>query len=108
MKPSPTDITALFNRIPRRHSLENVVEIKNIADAYEDLLISIESINAFYEKSIPSFFNELEEIRVKIKKSTDNKLSKKGKDDMFDDASSELKDSMLGLMELYGDGNKEA
>jgi hypothetical protein len=108
MNPSPTSITALFNRIPRRHSLENVAEIKNIADEYEDLLKEIEGINVFYEKCTSSFFDELEEVRLKIKKSTDNKLSKKGKDDVFDDASSLLKDSMLGLMEVYGDGNKEA
>jgi hypothetical protein len=36
-------LTALFNRIPRRHSLENVKEINSIVNEYETILINIEA-----------------------------------------------------------------
>lgn len=108
MNPTATALSALFDRIPRRHSLENVAEINSIVSAYEDLLISIEAVNAYYEKSMPAFFDELDAVRVNIKKSTDNKASKKNKDSFFDDASGALKDSMQALMEVYGDGEKTA
>ena len=98
----------LFSRIPRRHSLENVKEINDILAEYEDLLISIEAVNSFYEKNIPAFFNELEAIRGIIKKSTDNKASKKNKDSLFDEGSGKLKESMQELMELYADGKRTA
>lgn len=105
------DITAaalqtLFNRIPRRHSLENVKEIYSILDEYENLLITIEAINAFYEKNIPVYFDELEDVRAVIKRSTDNKASKKMKDNLFDEGSGNLKDSMQKLMDVYGDGSQ--
>ena len=99
-------LNELFDRIPRRHSSENVVEIISIVTEYEDLLITIEAINAYYEKNIPPFFDELEIVRATIKKSTDNKASKKLKDNFFDDASGALKDSMQALLALYSDGNK--
>jgi hypothetical protein len=99
-------LNELFDRIPRRHSSENVVEINSIVAEYEDLLITIEAINAYYEKNIPPFFDELEIVRATIKKSTDNKASKKLKDNFFDDASGALKDSMQALLALYSDGNK--
>ena len=98
-------LNELFDRIPRRHSTENVVEIISIVTEYEDLLITIEAINAYYEKNIPPFFDELEIVRATIKKSTDNKASKKLKDNFFDDASGSLKDSMQALLVLYSDGN---
>lgn len=105
------DITAaalqtLFNRIPRRHSLENVKEIYSILDEYENLLITIEAVNAFYEKNIPVYFDELEDVRAVIKRSTDNKASKKMKDNLFDEGSGNLKDSMQKLMDVYGDGSQ--
>jgi len=96
----------LFNRIPRRHSLENVKEINDILAEYEDLLITIEAVNSFYEKSIPAFFDELEAVRSLIKKSTDNKASKKTKDSLFDEGSGNLKESMEALLALYADGNR--
>ena len=99
-------LTALFNRIPRRHSIENVKDINSIVTEYEDLLISIEAVNNWYEKSIPVFFEKLDAIKSNIKKSTDNKASKKNKDSFFDEASGALKDSMQALMEVYGDGNR--
>lgn len=98
----------LFNRIPRRHSLENVKEIYSILTEYEDLLISIEAENDFYEKCIPPFFDELEAVRLTIKKSTDNKASKKTKDSLFDEGSGNLKDSMQTLVELYAGGNRSS
>ena len=98
-------LNELFDRIPRRHSTENVVEINNIVAEYEDLLINIEAINPYYEKNIPIFFDELDMVKATIKKSNDNKASKKLKDNFFDEASGALKDSMQELLTLYADGN---
>lgn len=99
-------LTALFDRIPRRHSAENVKEINGIANDYESLLMDIEATNPFYETNIPSFFDELETARTLIKKSTDNKASKKMKDAFFDEASGTMKDSIEKLITLYGDGTR--
>lgn len=101
-----TALQALFNRIPRRHSPENVKDIYSILTEYEDLLIAIEAINPFYEKNIPVYFDELEAVRTVIKKSNDNKASKKMKDSLFDEGSGDLKDGMQRLLELYGDGSR--
>jgi capsule polysaccharide export protein KpsE/RkpR len=108
MNTTAAALQSLFNRIPRRHSLENVKEIYSIFDEYENLLISIEGTNAFYEKNIPVYFDELEDVRALIKKSTDNKASKKMKDSLFDEGSGNLKDGMQKLMEIYGDGSRTA
>ncbi len=108
MNPTTAALTALFNRIPRRHSLENVKDINGIVTEYEDLLISIEAVNPFYEKNIPVFFDELEVVKASIKKSTDNKASKKNKDSYFDEASGALKDTVQALINLYADGNRTA
>ena len=108
MNTATTALQALFNRIPRRHSLENVKDINSILREYEDLLITIEAINPFYEKNIPAFFDELEEVRSAIKRSTDNKASKKMKDNLFDEGSGNLKDSIQKLMDVYGDGSRTA
>ena len=99
-------LTALFNRIPRRYSVDNVKDINSILAEYEDLLIEIEAINSFYEKAVPPFFDNIENIKTNVKNSTSNKASKKGKDDFFDDASCGLKDSMESLMDVYGDGER--
>jgi hypothetical protein len=101
-------LQALFSKIPRRHSLENVKEMYSLLDEYEDLLIGIEATNAFYEKMTPVYFDELEAVRATIKKSTDNKASKKMKDDLFDAGSGNLKDSMQQLMDIYADGSRTA
>jgi hypothetical protein len=108
MNPTKTALTALFDRIPRRHSVDNVKEINSIVAEYEDLLKEIEGLNSFYEKNTPIFFDQLDDVRANIKKSTDNKASKKNKDSFFDDASGALKDSIQALIEVYGDGNKTA
>ena len=107
MNQTTSALTALFNRIPRRHSTDNVKDINSIISEYEDILISIEAINPFYEKNTPVFFEQLDMVRATLKKSTDNKASKKNKDNFFDEASGMLKDSIQALMEVYADGNKE-
>jgi hypothetical protein len=101
-----TALKVLFDRIPRRHSLENVKEINTILNEYENLLVNIEAVNSFYEKNIPVFFDELEQVRSSVKKSTDNKASKKNKDIFFDEGSGALKDSIQALIDLYADGNR--
>ncbi len=108
MNTTAATLQALFNRTPRRHSLENVKEINSILVAYEDSLIAIEAINPFYEKIINVFFDELEAVKDLIKKSTDNKASKKMKDNLFDEGSGNLKDSIQKLLVLYGDGSRTA
>lgn len=106
MNSTTAALTALFNRIPRRHSADNIKDINNIITEYEDLLITIEAVNSFYETSIPVFFDEVETVKSTIKKSSDNKASKKNKDIFFDEASGALKDSIQSLIDLYADGNR--
>lgn len=103
---SSTALNALFNRIPRRHSVENVKDIYSIVNEYETILLNIEAINTFYEKNVPIFFDDLDSIRAAIKKSADNKASKKNKDGFFDEASGQLKDSIQAMMAIYEDGNR--
>src|SRR5215204_2871955 len=95
------DLKALFDRIPRRHTTDNVKEMYSILDAYEDLLKTMEA-DERYEKLIAPFIEALDSIRTTIKKSNDNKASKKGKDLLFDEASGALKDNMEELMQLKG------
>ncbi|MCW3114220.1 MAG: hypothetical protein JWR18_2616 [Segetibacter sp.] len=92
-------IKELFNRIPRRHTADNVKEMYSILDAYEDLLKRMEADDR-YEKQVVSFFESLDPIRATIKKSNDNKASKKTKDVLFDEASGALKDTIEELMQL--------
>ncbi len=51
-------------------------------------------------RKVAPFFEALDPIRATVKKSNDNKASKKGKDVLFDDASGALKDTMEALMQL--------
>ena len=106
MNSTTAALTALFDRIPRRHSTDNVKDINSIIAEYEDLLKNIEGMNEWYEKNIAVFFDDLDVVRSTIKKSTDNKASKKNKDNFFDEASGTLKDSMQLLIELYADGTR--
>ncbi|MDB5191865.1 MAG: hypothetical protein JWQ96_1428 [Segetibacter sp.] len=92
-------IKELFAHIPRRHTAENVKEMYGILDEYEDLLISMEADDR-YENLVAPFFEALEPIRATIKKSNDNKASKKSKDVLFDEASGALKDIVEELMQL--------
>ena len=96
-------IKQLFDRIPRRHTLDNVKEMYSILDSYEDLLKDIEG-DARFEKQVVSFFEVLDPIRATIKKSNDNKASKKTKDMLFDEGSSALKDTIEELLQLVGPG----
>ena len=93
-------LNQLFERIPRRHTADNVKEMYDILDTYEDLLRQIET-EPTYEQEIAQFFDELEPIRATVKKSNDNKASKKTKDSLFDEASGNLKDTMEALIQLY-------
>ena len=106
MNSTTTALNLLFDRIPRRHTLENVKDIYSILTEYEDLLKTIEAENEWYEKNTGIFFDEIDTIRSQVKKSTDNKASKKNKDLFFDEASGSLKDSMQSLMEVYADGSR--
>jgi hypothetical protein len=108
MNSTTAALNALFNRIPRRHSVENVKDINSIITEYEDLLITIEAVNAFYEKNTSPFFDEVETVKSLIKKSTDNKAAKKSKDSFFNEASGALKDSIEALLKVYADGNRMA
>jgi hypothetical protein len=89
----------IFRRIPRRHTADNVKEMYSILDAYEDVLKTMETEER-YEKQIARFFDDLDPIRATIKKSNDNKASKRTKDVLFDQASGALKDSMEEAMQL--------
>jgi hypothetical protein len=92
----------LYNRIPRRHSADNVKEIYGILDEYETILGAVEAIDAAHEKSTAPLYPSLDNIRNTIKMSTSNKASKKGKDDLFDEASGSLKDDIQALMNIAG------
>lgn len=89
----------LFNRIPRRHTADNVKEIYSILDAYEDLLMTMEADPRYGPQTAP-FFEALEPIRETVKKSNSPKAGKKEKDTLFDEASGALKDSVEAAMQL--------
>ncbi len=92
-------ISELYDRIPRRHTADNVKEIYSILDAYEDLLQTLEA-DARYEQGIAPFFDAIDPIRETVKKSNSPKASKKEKDNLFDEASGMLKDQMDELRQL--------
>lgn len=100
------EITALYDRIPRRHTTDNVKDIYGIIDEYEDILIRIESINSFYEQNIGTYFDASTTAKATIKKSTDNKASKKNKDAFFDEGSGILKENMQEILAFFGDGSR--
>ena len=100
------EITALYERVPRRHTTDNVKDIYSIIEVYEDILMQIEAINPFYEKNISSYFDAAATSKAAIKKSTDNKASKKNKDAFFDEGSGLLKENMQELLAFFGDGKK--
>ncbi len=96
----------LYDRIPRRHTAENILTINTLLDDYSDILGKIESTNAWYEKNTAVFYPSLETIQQTIKMSNSNKHSKKAKDDLFDEASGSLKDQIKALMKVYAEGPK--
>ncbi len=100
MNPTLQKLHNIFDRIPRRHSPDNVKDIYAIANDYEDVLKIIEA-DPDYEKQVAMFFDGLEDIRLTIKKSNDSKASKKQKDVLFDEASGALKDGVDGLIQIY-------
>ncbi len=90
----------IFSRIPRRHNDDNVKEIRSLIEEYEDVLIEIEAIPSF-EKEIAIYFEALDPIKALVKKSTENKASKKQKDDYFGDAATAFKDTIEELQNMY-------
>jgi hypothetical protein len=96
----------LYNRIPRRHTAENLQEINNIINDYEEILGKIESENSWFEKNTASFYPSLDLIRGNIKSSNSNKYAKKTKDGLFDEASGSLKDDILSLIAVYDAGTR--
>jgi hypothetical protein len=99
MNESHEKLRELFQRIPRRHTADNVKEMYSILDAYEDLLKDLEA-DEQYGNQIAHLFETIDPIRATIKKSNDNKASKKTKDVLFDEASGALKDSIEEAMKL--------
>ena len=89
----------LYNRIPRRHTADNVKEIYNILDDYEDVLKSMESDERIGAGVAP-LFEPLDSIRATVKNSNSPKASKKVKDTLFDEASGALKDEIAAAMKL--------
>src|ERR1043166_1963608 len=99
MNESHEKLRDLFNRIPRRHTADNVKEIYSILDAYEEVLMEMES-DKRYEQQVAPLFEALDPIRATVKKSNDPKASKKTKDVLFDEASGALKDTIEEAMKL--------
>lgn len=99
MNESHEKLHHLFNRIPRRHTADNVKEIYSLLDDYEDLLKDMEADERYATKIAP-FFDALDPIRATVKKSNDPKASKKTKDTLFDEASGALKDAVEAAMKL--------
>ena len=99
MNESHEKIKDLFDRIPRRHTTENVKEMYAILDAYEDVLMSMEA-DKQYEQLVAPLVEALEPIRATVRKSNDPKASKKAKDVLFDEASGSLKDAMEEAMKM--------
>jgi hypothetical protein len=99
MNESHEKLRDLFNRIPRRHTADNVKEIYSILDDYEDVLKDMEADERYGAKAAP-LFEALDSIRATVKKSNDPKASKKAKDVLFDEASGALKDAMEEAMKL--------
>jgi hypothetical protein len=106
MEQYAASLQQLYDRIPRRHSAENMAEINSILDDYTAILGKIESVNAWYEQRTAAFYPSLESIQNTLKMSNSNKHSKKAKDALFDEASGTLKDDIQSLITVYGKGDK--
>ena len=106
MEPYTALLKDLYEKIPRRHTAENLLEINSVIDEYAVVLGKIESINAWYEKNTAGFYPSLESIQTTIKSSNSNKHSKKAKDSLFDEASGNLKDDIQSLIKVLESGQK--
>ena len=69
-------LKGLYDRIPRRHTTENVKEANSVLDDYEDLLTEIEA-DGRYENQVASFFEAIAPIRVTFKNQMIQSLPKK-------------------------------
>lgn len=96
----------LYNRVPRRHSAENLQEINGVVDEYSDILGEIEALSPWYEKNTAVFYPSLDSIQQTLKLSNSNKHAKKAKDALFDEASGKLKDDIASLITVYETGSK--
>lgn len=94
------ELEQIRTRIPRRHSADNVQEINQVLDEYEDILRKIEAIDDDHATHTAQLFDQLDEVRSKIKLSSSSKNSKKVKDELFDEASGLLKDGVEVLLSL--------
>ena len=94
----------LYNRIPRRHSSENLQLINAVLDEYTDVLGKVEATSPWFEKSAAAFYPSLESIQANIKMSNSSKHAKKAKDNLFDDASGQLKDDIQSLIQALQEG----
>ena len=97
----------LYERVPRRHSAENVQAFNALLDDYAAILGKIESTNAWFEKNTAVFYPSLETVQNTIKMSNSNKHSKKAKDDLFAEAAGTLKDDIEALIKVYAEGGKQ-
>jgi hypothetical protein len=89
----------LYNRIPRRHTADNVKEIYSILDAYEEVLKAMEADERYGAGTAP-LFAPLDAIRATVKNSNSPRASKKEKDTLFDEASGALKDEIAAALRL--------
>ncbi|MFC4261305.1 hypothetical protein ACFOWM_00315 [Ferruginibacter yonginensis] len=92
-------LTQLLNQIPRRYTTDNLKEMYGLIDAYDTILLELEA-DTTYETLVADYFDTLDTIRAATKKSTDNKASKKQKDDYFDAAATTFKNSVTDLMAI--------
>lgn len=92
-------LQALYGRIPRRHTADNVKEIYSILDEYEDVLKEMEADESYGANTAP-LFAPLDSIRATVKNSNSPRASKKEKDNLFDEASGALKDEIEAAMKL--------
>lgn len=92
-------LQGLFNRIPRRHTPDNVREMYGLLDDYEDVLKDMEA-DERYGPGVTPLFASLDSVRAAVKKSNDPKGSKKTKDTLFGEAADDLKDQMESAMKL--------
>lgn len=97
-------LNTLYDKIPRRYSVDNIKEIQTVVLQYEQILMAIEAINSQYEKGITNYFNDIEVITNLVKQANSNKASKKAKDDFFNEASTAFKNSVEAVTICYKEG----